>query len=322
MVEYLLPKVRDVFETEAEVVKSYHNKDSFGDMDIIVLNDGNQWIHTIKDTLEEFFKPNEIHHNGNCWSFDYEELQIDLILTPEKNWETSKVFFAYNDLGNLMGKLYHKFGLKYGYDGVKYVYRIDDKKLGDITVAKDMSKAFDFLGLSWKKFEEGFNDIEDIFEYVISSPYFVKEAFYLENLNAINRHRNKRRKVYNLFINYVNGIGEYKGKEALPDKPFIFEKDKSIYFEKINEFFPEANFFDSMKALKEKEKIKREVASKFNGHLLMEKYPELDGKNLGNWIRRFKELINEGGETFDEYVLKRTQEEIMEYFESFYHLKL
>jgi hypothetical protein len=105
----LREKVQKHFKTEAELVISYHDKDSFGDMDIIVLNDRNMPTpEEIKRILTEDFGASEIHQNSTIYSFDFNELQIDLIFTPTSNWETSQVFFAYNDLGNLMGKIFHK----------------------------------------------------------------------------------------------------------------------------------------------------------------------------------------------------------------------
>jgi hypothetical protein len=206
-----------------------------------------------------------------------------------------------------MGKIFHKFGLKYGYDGVKYIYRLDnEKKLGDITVTKNMPRAFEFLGLSYEKFEQGFNTVEDIFDYVIGSPYFQKEAFYFENLNAINKKRNKRRANYKLFIEYVNGTGTYEGRPALPDKDFKFEKDKSKYWRHIDTFFPESDFLAEMARLQKLETRKLLIHSKFNGNLIMEKYPHLSGKELGNIITLYKKRHSD----FEEFILTHDSEEI------------
>jgi hypothetical protein len=38
-------------------------------------------------------------------SFEHKELQIDLIFTKESQWESSKLFFKFGDLGNLIGKM-------------------------------------------------------------------------------------------------------------------------------------------------------------------------------------------------------------------------
>jgi hypothetical protein len=296
----LVPLVKEAFNTEVELTKSYKNKPDFGDMDLLVLNTGN--LGMIEEVIRKNFCPRDIHHNGNCYSFDYKDLQIDLIITPLSNWETSKVFFSYNDLGNLMGKIYHKFGLKYGYDGVKYIHRIDDKKLGDFVVTKDMKKAWEFIGCSWDRYEKGFDEMEDIFNYIIESPYFDYKSFHMENLNAINRKRNKRRKVYQLFLKYIETNNITKSN--------VWAKDKSEYWNQIGNFFPESNFIENVKDFQEKERVKRELHFKFNGKLIMDRFSELRGEILGKAIKNFKSRF----EDFDQYVTDNTPESIMEDF--------
>jgi len=61
----LVPLVRAAFNTEVELTKSYHTKDSFGDMDLLVLNEGN--LGNITEIINSTFNPRDIHHNGNCY---------------------------------------------------------------------------------------------------------------------------------------------------------------------------------------------------------------------------------------------------------------
>jgi hypothetical protein len=310
LADEMIPRIKSCLNTDAKLVISYHKKESFGDMDIIVLNDGN--LGDIRSKIREEFNPTDMHFNGNVYSFDHKDLQIDIIITPTSNFETSQIFFSYNDLGNLMGKVFHKFGLKYGFDGLKYIYRLDnDKKLADITITKDMRKAFEFLGLSYERYEQGFDTVEDIFDFVIGSPYFQKESFYFENLNAINKKRNIRRANYKLFIEYVNGTGTYEGKEPLPDTGYKFNPDKSEYLEMINDYFPESNLLEKMKTILQKEKRKMAIAEKFNGHILMERYG-LIGKELGNAISLFKSRYTD----FGTYILGTDSDKIYQDFEA------
>jgi hypothetical protein len=307
----IIPRIEDTFGTRARLVKSYRSKRGFGDMDILVLNEGR--LPHIQKTIQSEFSPRAIISNGSVYSFDHQNFQIDLIITPKSNWETSQVFFAYNDLGNLMGKLFHKFGLKYGFDGLKYIYRIDDKKLGEITVTKDMQKAFAFIGLSYDRFLQGFNDLEEIFDFVIGSPYFQKEAFFFENLNAINKKRNRRRINYKRFIRYVNRIGKYENLSPLPDAEYRFDPDKSKYFSMIDEFFPESNFMNQLHALREKENRKRLVHSKFNGNLVMDRYPNLKGRELGSMINSFKSQFENLYE-FEKFVINSSEDYLWNFF--------
>ena len=177
-----------ILDTEVSVLESFGNKQDFGDMDVLIYAKEN--LPNIRETLEEHFSPGEIHKNGSVYSFDYKELQIDLIVTAPEIWEMSKTFFRYGDMGNLLGKMYHKFNLKYGFNGLRMVVRdMDDtKKLGEIIVSRDGEKIFEFMGLSWERYLEGFEEESDVFDYIIGSRFFDPEAFKLEkNKLAIYR---------------------------------------------------------------------------------------------------------------------------------------
>jgi len=107
-------------------VRWYHTKESFGDMDILVDSDiiDPNWV----DVVLEKFQPKDHFKNGSCLSFDYKDVQVDLILAPAKEFEFSYYYFAWNDLGNFVGRTAHRLGFKFGHDGLWYVLR-DPKDL-------------------------------------------------------------------------------------------------------------------------------------------------------------------------------------------------
>jgi len=316
----LKPKLEKAFDTDVDLVISYGSKEDHGDMDILVLNDGQiPKPDGVKKILTDDFGANEIHRNSTIYSFDYKELQIDLLFTPRSNWETSKVFFAYNDLGNLMGKIYHKLGLSYGFEGLRYIYRIGDhRKLGEFVICKDSRKIFEFIGLSYDRFLDGFDTVEEIFEYVISSPYFQPAAFYYENLDARNRKRNKKRANYALFIDYVNKKFSHDDKSF--KHKYLYDPDKEKYWQMIHDYFiDEFDFLGTLEKMQEKEQKKILIASKFNGDIVMKKYPDLQGKDLGIFIKSFK-LYFEGksGLAFDDFIIRYDNDEIDVLIEVFY----
>jgi hypothetical protein len=85
----------------------YKNKPSFGDADILISTEGITF--NLRDYILDTFAPNEIFHNGNCWSFDYKELQIDLITVSAEHFDSNYNYLSYNDLGNYIGKIAHGF---------------------------------------------------------------------------------------------------------------------------------------------------------------------------------------------------------------------
>ena len=94
----------------------YKNKLSFGDADIILSMEG--FDGNMRTYIEDTFSPNEIFHNGNCWSFDYKELQIDLITVAGEDFDSNYNYLSYNDLGNYIGKIAHGFSGEFDTDEV------------------------------------------------------------------------------------------------------------------------------------------------------------------------------------------------------------
>ena len=119
------------------LIKSYRNKDTFGDMDILYVHNG---TINMRDVVTSLFNPNEIVVNGDVMSFNVEELQVDLIKVNLEEYDFAMKYFSYNDLGNLIGRVAHKLGLKFGRKGLLYVYRKNDKILGEVTITNDLIK--------------------------------------------------------------------------------------------------------------------------------------------------------------------------------------
>lgn len=109
-----------IFEKElgisVHLVKSYHEKETHGDMDLLIKITHefyNKGIN-LKTFVEDVFKPGQIFNNGSVISFDYEKFQIDLIPIKESNWEVAKSFFNYSPIGNLLGKIVKQFNFNIG----------------------------------------------------------------------------------------------------------------------------------------------------------------------------------------------------------------
>jgi hypothetical protein len=304
-VKEIIPRVEKAFGTKVSVVNSFHDKQDFGDLDLLVLADrdfGNR-----REIIETEFSPQEIVTNSHIVSFNYNELQVDLIFTPEHNWETSKIFFSMGDLGNLMGKLINNYGriadfgykLKYGFDGLKCKI-LHDGKTKTIFLTKDNEKVFEFLGLDFEEWKKGFNNREEMFDYVTKSRIFDYSSFQWENLSSINKGRNKRRPNYLEFLEYIK---PYK------DNNIEWATDHTKYLKILSSYF-DTNILVARKELEDEIELSRKISAKFNGKLIMEHYPKLIGKELGNTIVRFKE----SKEDFEDYVLNTTQEDIIKEF--------
>jgi len=282
---YVEPLLRRIFRA-VHVVRTYKNKKDFGDIDILV-SDLIDTGRPIKEQLEEQFCCEHMYCNGPVYSFAHDNFQVDVIKTKPKFWETSKVYYAYNDLGNFMGRIAHKMGFKYGHAGLTYMYRTEANYIvDDITISTDPRKIFEFLGFDYDRFEEGFDEIEDVWDYVIQSPNFSSEAFAYENLNHENRVRNRKRKSYAGLVDYI--------QEMCPEKKFKYD-NKGNYILQAQKKFG-LRIFSMIGELKQKEELIKQFRSKFNGKIIMELIPELknQGKRLGEFIKFIKNQYNTG----------------------------
>ena len=314
----------NLLNTQLSYVRAFRKKESHGDLDVLVSNDGS--LGDMHQKIVNYFKPGQIVCNGNVYSFDYEEFQVDLIFTTPENWETSLAFFDYDPSGNLMGKIAHKFGLKYGFSGLTYPYRgIHGTQIADITISKDNRKIFEFLGFDYDRYLTGFDTKQEIFDYVINSKYFDPQNFLMENLNHVDRMRNRKRPTYQEFLTYIN-VQVEAGRKWNQN----FNKNKEVYLSVIDSAFPEANVYGKIAECQKQEERRLVIAEKFNATIIMRKYPDITGVVLGDFIIKFKQHIAEtqrgihldgtDENLFGDYVYNCSEELIIEDLETFYSL--
>lgn len=293
--------LKDKLDLDTYIVKSYHKKQTHGDLDLLLKVDHefhNKGIN-IKKWIEENVDTKGIHNNGGVYSFEFENFQIDFIPVKESNWEVCKFFFDYSPGGNLLGKIAHKFGCKYGFNGLVYPFRNFNGRVSkDIVLSKDPKKIFEFLDVDYDKYLKGFDTENEIFQWIIDSKYFSSYNFQWDNLNHIDRKRNLKRPDYNRFLNYIN--------ENNIEGDYNFNKNKEDYLPLLNEFFSEVNLLHQFEKLKEDDERNKLVSEKFNGRKIMERHPNLKGKDLGNAITNFKSKYDD----FKSFVIENEEEDI------------
>ena len=215
--------------SKQEIIPYYRNKPSFGDMDVVAKLNApldQKSIDEIREHISKAFDSKEIHFSDKVFSFEYKNFQIDLICCVEGEYETSRNYFSYNDLGNLVGRVAKSsFNLSFGHKGLLYKVRYDNSLvLGEILLSTDIREMLSFLGFDPQSWKEGFDEIEDVFRYVISSKYFHKSYFDLNNLNHINKTRNRKRESYMSFLKFIEGLNlpdsEPQNNESMVFKAF------------------------------------------------------------------------------------------------------
>lgn len=234
----LVEKLRTDFPNRRiNVLPAYRTKESFGDMDILFESDA--LLVNMRDYIEQTFSPSELVKNGNGYSFDVSELQIDLILMGSANYQTSLDYYSWNDLGNFLGRVAHKLGFKFGHEGLVMIYNDDTHEYAQHVVSKDTAMILRFLGYDPGTFRMGFDTLDDIYRFASSSSYFNVDIFALENRNHTARVRDKKRATYNGFLEWMQsqtGLPAYP-HETMDERGLRVSK---VYFlERAFEFFPD-----------------------------------------------------------------------------------
>lgn len=304
-------------ELEAEVVEKlgtiypelhplpyYRQKPDFGDLDIVVPKPKLE-----RKDFEAFLKElgsRQAVYNSDNISFEYQDFQVDLIFVEPEQVQSAIFYYAYNDLNNLVGRIAHKLGLKFGWDGLNYQIRTESgHRAESLLLSRDPAAIYQFLGYDYRRWQQGFDSLEEIFEFVISSEFFNPEIYDDENLNHINRTRNRKRKTYSSFLEWL------KTREQLP--AYQFEKDKSIYLIRTHNAFENADFFGQLKAYAKRIQDYEKRYAKFNGKLV-QLWTGLEGKALGQVMQSYKSSQAD----FDNWLDSQTAESVEADFKTFF----
>lgn len=277
---------------------AYSEKLDYGDVDIIVdagfiLNKPN-W----KKDLLNALGVTETQTVRNVFSMLYMNFQVDIFLVATERLDSTCNFMSYNILGNLIGRIYHKFNLRYGEDGLFYVLRGFTNHISrEISITRDMKKMLNFIGLSYERWEEGFNNLNEIFEYVISSKYFCSNSYNDSYFNI--RKRASERPDFLRFLEYI--------EQNKIDKNFPFEKPKEIYLPMIDEYFG-TDLQNEYNNHVKRQNILEEISKKFNGRIIIDLL-NIEGKELGQFIKSYKNGF-QNNDAFENFILNASKKQI------------
>lgn len=276
LVKEVVGKLRGISKVvNGQDIPAYREKESFGDMDVLYYTHTDNYLSI--DEVVAQFSPNEIIRNGEVISFDYKEFQIDLIHTPWDRYDYALSYFSWNDVGNLIGKLAHQLGLKHGHKGLFYPLRDGSHLVAEILLTKSHAHTLKLLGLDFMKFKNGFDNLDQIFNFVAESKYYNPENYLLENLNHVAKLRDRKRDTYKKFLEFGK---TYTGPVHERNK------DKSQYLELFFDEFPHEMY--QFRTFMRHIVVNASVKKKFNGNIVSE-YTGLTGKSLGGFMTHLKD---------------------------------
>lgn len=264
-------------------IPAYRTKPGFGDLDILVNRDSlpEGWL----TRLQELFERPPYIRNGPVASFVYKEFQVDLIVTPYEDFWSSYHYYAWNDLGNLIGKIAHNYGFKLGHRGLYYRYFVNDRFVENILVTRHWDEALRFFGYNAARYEDGFDTLEDIYRYVSSSVYFDPDFYQYDKMSHDDRVRDKKRPVYRGFLEWIEKIHRPTNTAVLRPSADYWLRCLKAYGD-FEERYVEAVRRDQERALQRT--IIDRVKGIFNGNLVSE-WTGLKGPHLGEFLKELKE---------------------------------
>lgn len=266
-------------------IQSYRMKADFGDLDLLVENKlfkeltSEKLVAKLASTYKgsiPWVKSGPVLSVGlplECGGC----LQADLISTPCESFDFSAGYFSWNDLGNLVGRVAHKMGLKFGHDGLWLPIRNGTHLFDEILVTRDFKAALHFLGFDANTWESGFDSLEQIYSFVANGSRFSPDLYPLENRNHIARVRDRKRPVYMGFLSWI--------EEHQDLNFFEWRDDKSFYLSDVFKSFPASKvaYEASLHRLADSQALK----ARFNGRVVTA-ITGLSGKELGHFMGRFK----------------------------------
>lgn len=311
---------RPVWGTRAYVAPSIRDKETHGDLDIIIGRFTDADIHMMWKGEHDFGKYLEKEFgykpfkNSNVYSFPYQGFQVDVTFHPIEHVKMAIDYSSWGDLGNIMGRVFHKMGLHFGHTGLSFWIRqglfdanvqwSDSDHIYHKTVlTTNMEDICEVGGFDYKRWSKGFDTEKDAFDFVIDSKHFNKELFALENLNHTNRTRNRKRGMYMRFVEYVANCDKVGA-------PFRSKHEYSLLMQcRYSQLQRDINNF---RLVYEVDKV---VKEKVNGKLVAEwcNLSENDGPLIGKIMSEVRDV--------PKYILLEMSQEEIKQFVVDTHLK-
>ena len=269
------------FKHTPDIIPSYAFKQDFGDCDLLI--SAAELPPNWREDFAQNMGSKGWSKNGDVTSIEIQELQFDFISVPLESRQKALTYFAYNDLGNLMGRIAHKLGFKYGHLGLQKVLRDGDHAYGIVTPTDDVADMFDFLGYDYGRWCQGFETLMDIFLFTASSPYFDSDIYLLHNRNAVSRMRDAKRKTYTDFLEWCKHMPSRKLYDV--NSPERKEKRHAEFMQKAMERWP--LFKQQVEEFEERKRQHEELKTRWNGDHV-NTWTGLQGKSLGEFMAQVK----------------------------------
>lgn len=261
-------------------------KESFGDLDVLI----GCWqemgaIVDKKETIKYLFSPKNIVINGNCYSFDIEDFQVDFIFCSKEDFPVYANFIRWGDSSMFYGRIARTFDLKFGIYGLDFIVRDDETNhvIKEINISKDPKRIMEFLGYDYERYLAGFSSESELTQYIFSSKYITKDFLQEYSENTKHRKRDKNREQYKrIFEWFQNNLDKF------PDTSPEYSVEERLNM--VEKFFPKSNIRAEYDECLKTIKMFKEARNKFSGAHILEILnldPKKDGKEFGEFMQKW-----------------------------------
>jgi len=176
----LLPQLHTTYpRTRVSTLKAIANKDTFSSLELVMgVAPKGATFEVIKAQLLRAFCTGESASTDTRLYFQHGNNQVEVQFVEPENFDMTVDYLAYQELGRLVSKFVHARGLSLSGRDLHYRYRFNGDIMGaDLRLANSWSHALEILGMDHTRWTKGFADFDEVFEFVASSPLFLKSCF-------------------------------------------------------------------------------------------------------------------------------------------------
>lgn len=197
-------------------------------------------------------------------------------------------FMSWGEMGNILSRLVRPYGLMWGQDGLEYVLRdAENQHFKAQTRVGGIAEVLKLSGLQLERWRAGFSSEAEMFGWLMSAEAFDPLAFI--GMSASSRRRIKDRPGMLRFMELVEQAHpELVGRERS-------QKVRHSRYQLAAALGEEAGG-QLLRWLDQQEEIARRIRdrkAKLNGRVVMEHWPQLEGKAMGNYMKRLQEHLEQ-----------------------------
>lgn len=166
------------------------DKPSYGDIDLIAQSEVRPNESTYRGIFGDDFVKCDININQDSVLVripPHGTYQVDFIhASTQENFETKVMFYGKGHMSQIMGMIADGAGFKYGVDGFEKKYKNRYGAESSFLISTDLRVGLRILGYDAAQYER-IQTIQDILDFVQTSPFFSPDKFQTSNLKSSQR---------------------------------------------------------------------------------------------------------------------------------------